>query len=71
MKRKAFTIGFVALGLTAVSVISPAYTRIAASAQSFQHYFRDLDQSGSSLSTVERVVFSLVLANSDIAQNQR
>jgi hypothetical protein len=33
------------------------------SAQSFQHYFQDLKGAGTSLSPVERFVFSLILAN--------
>ncbi len=52
-----------ALVLTA-AVYVPGYCRIVASAQRIQQSFRELETSGSSLSTVERFVFSLVLANS-------
>ncbi|MBZ5577578.1 MAG: hypothetical protein LAP40_13535 [Acidobacteriia bacterium] len=71
MKRKAFTIGLVALGLTVVAVLPPSYNRIATSRQNFQEYFRDLNQPGSSLNPVERFVFSLVLANSEAASSQK
>lgn len=64
MIRRACIIVVVTLGLTAVAVSSaPAYCRVASSAQSFQRYFRDLNQAGNSLSPIERFVFSLVLAN--------
>ena len=64
MIRRAYIIGVVALGLTVTAVTStPVYCRVASSAQSFQRYFRDLNQAGNSLSPIERFVFSLVLAN--------
>jgi hypothetical protein len=63
--RRASIIGIVAAGLAVTAAeTSPAYVRLAASAQKFQQYFRDLDRAGTSLSPVERFVFSLVLANS-------
>jgi hypothetical protein len=43
---------------------SPVYCRIARSAQNFQRYYNDLKQGDNSLNPIERVVFSLVLANS-------
>jgi hypothetical protein len=55
-------IGLVALGLTASAVHAPAYNQIRSSARSFGQYFKDL-KAGSSLSPIERFVFSLVLAN--------
>lgn len=55
-------IGLVALGLTATAVHAPAYDQIRSSARSFGQYFKDL-KAGSSLSPIERFVFSLVLAN--------
>jgi hypothetical protein len=64
MRRKAYIIGILALGLTATTVsTSPAFDRFVSSAQCFRHYFRDLKKRGASLSTVERFVFSFVLAN--------
>jgi hypothetical protein len=64
MTRKAYIIGILALALTATAVrTGPAYGRLVSSAQSFQHYFRDLKGAGTSLSPVERFVFSLVLTN--------
>jgi hypothetical protein len=57
------------MGLTVTAVHTPSvYCRIASSARSFQQYFRDLKQAGSSLSPIERFVFSLVLANSKTPQ---
>ncbi len=56
-----------ALVLTA-AVYVPGYCRIVASAQRVQQSFRELETAGTSLSTVERFVFSLVLANSDRPQ---
>jgi hypothetical protein len=41
-----------------------AYCRIVTQAQNFQRYYHDLQQGQSSLSPIERLVFSLVLANS-------
>ena len=41
-----------------------AFCRIVHSAQNFQRYYRDLKQGENSLSPIERIVFSLVLANS-------
>ena len=66
MKRKAFMIGFVALGITLGVALPPSSGRI----QNFQAYFQDL-KAGSSLNPVERFVFSLVLANTDVAQNPK
>ena len=71
LKRKAITIGAVALGLVLTVGVSPFYSRIETSAQNFHQYFQDLNQSGSSLNPVERFVFSLVLANSDLAQSHK
>jgi hypothetical protein len=57
------------MGLTITALHTPpAYRRIVSSAQNFQQYFRDLKQAGSSLSPIERFVFSLVLANSKTPQ---
>ena len=63
MKRKAYAIGFLALGLTVAGAIPFSSSRIATSRRNFQEYFRDLDPAGSSLNPVERFVFSLVLAH--------
>jgi hypothetical protein len=43
---------------------APGYGRLVSSAQSFQQHFRDLNKAGNSLSPIERLVFSLVMANS-------
>lgn len=53
-----------ALGLTAsAGLTSPAVGRFVSSAQSFGQHFRELKKSGSSLSPIERFVFSLILAD--------
>lgn len=65
MKRKVYAIGILATALAVVAVSPSYYTRLVASGQSFQQYFRDLDPAGTRLNPVERFVFSLVLANSD------
>ena len=71
MKRKAYRIGLVAMALTVMVALTPLSGRIATSRQNFQEYFQDLNQSGNSLNPVERVVFSLVLANSDLAASRK
>lgn len=69
MIRKAYIIGIMALGLTASAArTSPAVGRFVSSAQSFQQHFRELKNSGSSMSAVERFVFSLILADTASVQ---
>jgi len=66
MIRRAYIIGVVALGLVVTAFATrPAYCHVVSTAHSFQHYFRDLNQAGNSLSPIERVVFSLVLAQAE------
>jgi hypothetical protein len=60
--RRNFIIGLVALGLTATAVHAPGYDRIRVSVRNFQRYCQDL-KAASSLSPIERLVFSLVWAN--------
>jgi hypothetical protein len=63
MIRKAHIIAIMVLGLTAGAVhTSPVFDRFVSSAQSFQSYYRDLKQAGTSMSPIERFVFSLVFA---------
>jgi hypothetical protein len=60
------------MGLTVTAVhTTPVYCRIVSSTRNFQQYFRDLKQAGSSLSPIERFVFSLVLAHSKTPQAGR
>ncbi len=57
-------IGVLTAVLTATAVrTTTAYSKLTSSAANFRHYFRDLKGAGNSLSTVERLVFSLVMAN--------
>jgi len=60
--RQAFIIGALALGLMAAALPRPVSGHLVCSARSFQQYFRDLNGSGNSLSPLERLVFSLVMA---------
>jgi hypothetical protein len=70
MIRRAYLIGVVALGLTVTTVATtPVYCHVASSARNFQRYFRDLNQTGNSLSPIERFVFSLVLSNAAPARH--
>jgi len=69
MIRRAYIIGILAAGLVATAVHgSPGYARLQSSVQNFQHYFHALKSSGTSLSPMERFVFSLVLAKTKPAQ---
>ena len=53
------------LALVAAGASTGASRRVADSAQSFRRYFQDLKGASSSVSPVERVVFSIVLASAD------
>ncbi|HTP30774.1 MAG TPA: hypothetical protein VMJ75_01290 [Candidatus Acidoferrales bacterium] len=64
MKRRAYIAGAfmgVTLALSAAAAM-PSW-RLVSSAHSFQRHFRELKRSD--VSTVERLVFSLVLAHSE------
>jgi hypothetical protein len=63
--RRASIIGIVVAGLAVTAAeTSPVCVQLSASARKFQQCFRDLDRAGTSLSPVERFVFSLVLTTS-------
>ena len=69
MIRRTYIIGIMALMLSAGAVHTlPVVSRVVSSAQSFRYYFRDLKQAGTSISPIERFVFSLVLANPKTSQ---
>ena len=62
MMRKVATIAVLAAALMAGGARNSAFVnRVVTSARTFQHNFCDLKKSDSSFSTVERLVFSLVL----------
>jgi hypothetical protein len=61
MIRKASVIAVLAAGLFAAR--PNAWHRIAASVDNFELRFEDLKGAGNSLNPVERVLFSLALAN--------
>lgn len=64
MIRKAYIIGTLAVGLAVAATLhsAPSMDRIALSARNFRRNFQNL-QRADSLNSVERFVFSLVLAN--------
>jgi hypothetical protein len=64
-------IGMLAAGLAVTGAFTaPSYCRLISSARSVQRYLRDLDAADSSMGPIERLVFSLVLANSRASQPQ-
>jgi hypothetical protein len=62
MKRRASILGTVAAAVILALHPGPV-TRAVASARNFERCFRDLRSAEGSLSPIERLVFSLVLAN--------
>ncbi|HYW47433.1 MAG TPA: hypothetical protein VE959_31480 [Bryobacteraceae bacterium] len=69
MMRRAKIIGILAVGLAAITVrTSPMLTSFVSSAESVRQNFRDLQSNGAHMSTVERAVFSLFLANTKGAE---
>jgi hypothetical protein len=72
MIRKACTIGILAVGLTLTAVHGiPGYGRLVSSAQNFQECFRALKSANATANPVERLVLSLMLANSKTISAQR
>jgi len=64
MIRRAYIAAILALGLALAAVVAaPGVHRFVSSARTARHYFNDLKSSGNSLNSIERFVFSLVLAN--------
>jgi hypothetical protein len=62
MRRRASIFGMLLVG--AILAINPGpVSRVVTSARNVERCFNDLRNAGSSLSTIERVLFSLVLAN--------
>jgi hypothetical protein len=65
MVRKVCTIGILAAGLTLTAVHGiPVCGRLVSSAQNFQECFRALKGGSANANPVERLMFSLMLANS-------
>ncbi len=62
MIRKGYVVAV--LGLALVGAVQPhAWRWIAASAQNYEHRFDELSGARASLNPIERIVFSLALAN--------
>jgi hypothetical protein len=71
MRRRVYIIGVVALGLTAAAArTTPVYNKLTTSARTFQRCVNRLKAPGDSLSPIERLVFSLILANGDSSHNR-
>jgi hypothetical protein len=65
VKRRAYIIATLAAVLTAQALSTSGVAgKIVDSARNFRHYYMDLEAGASKLSPIERIVFSLVLANS-------
>ena len=72
MRRRAYIIGIVVMGLTATAVrTTPAYSRLASSARCFQAYVRGLHETGNTLSPIERIVFSLILQDNNSSGGEK
>jgi hypothetical protein len=72
MIRKACTIGILAVSLTLTAVHGiPVCGRLVSSAQNFQECFRALKSANATSNPVERLMLSLMLANSKTTPAQR
>ena len=72
MRHKGYKLTGAALILMLALVhVGPSYCRVARSAQNFQEYFDSLDDSKAHLNPLERLVFSLILANSGETKEER
>ena len=63
MAKRAVGIGIAALALVVVGA-TPAYQTLVSSARNIERYVDGFKAGGSSLSPLERLVFSFVVANS-------
>ncbi|MGD0496962.1 MAG: hypothetical protein ABSC23_00845 [Bryobacteraceae bacterium] len=68
MKRKKHIVVLVAILIAMGICATPAYDSLAASVGAFQRCLSELQASNSSLNPIERVVFSLALANTKAPQ---
>jgi len=66
MKRKSFKFGILAAVLTLSAAVGSQ--RISRTAHSFRQHFQEIQSSGTSLGPVEKIVYSLVLANAPTEQ---
>ena len=72
MRRKAYMIGIVAVGLIVTTLQSgPSYCRVVRSARDFHELFRSLDAAKADLNPLERLVFSLMLTTAGTTQKER
>jgi hypothetical protein len=72
MIRKACTIGILAVGLTLTAVCGvPVCGRLVSSAQNVQQCFRALKSASVTANPVERLMFSLMLANAKTTPAER
>jgi hypothetical protein len=66
MKRSAWLLAV--LMISGAGASTHYFGRLAGSAREFQRYYKDLDYRGSPLNPIERVVYSLVLANASVSE---
>jgi hypothetical protein len=72
MIKKVCTIGILAVGLTLTAVHGiPVCGRLVSSAQNFQQCFRALKTANATANPVERLMFSLMLANAKTTPTER
>ena len=72
MIRKVCTIGILAVGLTLTAVHGvPICGRLVSSAQNFQQCFRALKSANATANPLERLMFSLMLANAKTTSTQQ
>lgn len=72
MRHKGYKLAAAAMVLMVVLLqAGPTYCRVARSAHNFQEYFQSLDDSKAHLNPLERLVFSLILANAGDIQEER
>jgi hypothetical protein len=72
MIRKVCTIGILAVGLTLTAVHGiPFCGRLVSSAQNFQQCFRALKSANATANPLERLMFSLMLANAKTTSTQQ
>jgi hypothetical protein len=72
MKRKTYIIGILAVVLAfAAASRAPKYEAIVSSAQSFQQHFHAMRGTAGSLGPIERFVYSLILAHTNVPENEK
>ena len=72
MRYRISIIGIMTVALVATAAhTAPSYCHWIASAHTFQETFRALDRAKARLNPVERLIFSLMLANTNVERNEK